>query len=427
MDRNERICVLGAGAAGISAATYLREAGFTRVTVLEKEERVGGKCRTHREGELNWELGAILATTDYATTLELMRRAGMEPWRKPRASRPPETAFEGGGVWDMARVFPGWVARSELPAALAQIARYQLLAPRWKAAFAPGHAGVPAELAAPVSTWIARHRMETLGKLWSIPYVSFGYGFYDEVPAAYALKYFDPGVTRALALKRKFFNWKEGVQTLWERLAAPLEVRTGMELGRVRRGASVEVSGAERRSGAPFRLEFDRLVVACPWDEVLAVSDASDDELALASRIRHTDYRVRLVRTEGMRVPSGFAPGRFSRAGLGLPMIWDERNRGTGTVAFYVLGDGSTPGSTIDANVEAEVLRLGGRVVETMARADWKYFPHVGPEDYAGGWYGRFEGLQGRNRTFVTGEIASFSTVERSARYSRDLVRRFFA
>jgi len=351
----------------------------------------------------------------------------MEPWRKPSVRREAEIAFEGDGVWDMARVFPGWVKPSELPAALAQMFRYHILAPRWKAAFAPGNAGVPTELAAPLSEWIGRHRMQKLGKLWSIPYVSFGYGFYDEVPAAYALKYLDPGVTRALAFKRKFFNWKEGVQTLWERLAAALEVRTGMDLARVRRGASVELSGTERRSGAPFRLEFDRLVVACPWDDFLAIADASDGERALASRIRHTDYRVRLVRTEGMRVPSGFAPGRFSRAGLGQPLIWDERNKGTGVVAFYVLGDGSTPGAAIDANMEAEVRRLGGRVVEIMARADWKYFPHVGPEDYSGGWYERFEALQGLDRTFVTGEIASFSTVERTARYSRELVRRFFA
>lgn len=124
MDRNERICILGAGAAGISAATYLREAGFERVTVLEKDDRVGGKCRTHREGALNWELGAILATTDYTTTLDLMRRAGMEPWRKGSAARRPETAFEDEGVWDMGRVFPGWVKPAELPAALAQMARF---------------------------------------------------------------------------------------------------------------------------------------------------------------------------------------------------------------------------------------------------------------------------------------------------------------
>src|SRR5689334_2397344 len=42
-----RFCVVGAGAAGISAADALRRRGHRSITVLEKDPaRVGGKCRT---------------------------------------------------------------------------------------------------------------------------------------------------------------------------------------------------------------------------------------------------------------------------------------------------------------------------------------------------------------------------------------------
>ena len=44
--RDARIVVVGAGAGGLCAAWYLKQAGFTRVQVLEKSPRVGGKCHS---------------------------------------------------------------------------------------------------------------------------------------------------------------------------------------------------------------------------------------------------------------------------------------------------------------------------------------------------------------------------------------------
>ncbi|MDT7663837.1 MAG: 1-hydroxy-2-isopentenylcarotenoid 3,4-desaturase, partial [Pseudonocardiales bacterium] len=45
-----RVAVVGAGAAGISAAFWLRRAG-AHVRVLEAGEQVGGRCRTvERDG-----------------------------------------------------------------------------------------------------------------------------------------------------------------------------------------------------------------------------------------------------------------------------------------------------------------------------------------------------------------------------------------
>lgn len=426
IDRNERIAIVGAGAAGISMALRLKDAGFRSVTVLEREAEPGGKCRTYREGGLNWELGAVLGTTDYYATLGLMRRAGVRPWRPPKPHRRVDESFIADGIWPCERLFPGWMSLGELPVGLVEMLRYHLLAPRYGAAFAPGHLGVPDELADSFQDWARRHRMSVLPKAFSIPYTTFGYGYYDESPAAYVLKFFEPGIVRALALKHKFFKWEEGVQTVWERLAAGLDVRYSLDIRRVRRGDGISIAGMERGSGAPFSFAFDRLVLACPLDEALGFMDAADEERALYGRILHKDYRVYLKRARGFRVPAGFAPARFDRSGEGKAMIWDERAPGSGVHTFYVLGDGRMSDDEIEAGLDRDIRFMGGEPGETLTKVRWKYYPHVSTDDYRAGWYGRFEALQGQRKTYACGEIASFSTIERVIRYSHELARRFF-
>ena len=41
-----RIAIVGAGPAGMSAAWFLKQNGYTNVRIFEKIERVGGKCLT---------------------------------------------------------------------------------------------------------------------------------------------------------------------------------------------------------------------------------------------------------------------------------------------------------------------------------------------------------------------------------------------
>lgn len=45
-NRNPKIVIVGAGAAGIAAASKLFEHGFKDVTILEAEDRIGGRIYT---------------------------------------------------------------------------------------------------------------------------------------------------------------------------------------------------------------------------------------------------------------------------------------------------------------------------------------------------------------------------------------------
>lgn len=55
---NTRILILGAGAAGMAAATKLWENGFHNLVVLEAENRIGGRINTIAYGNNVVDMGA---------------------------------------------------------------------------------------------------------------------------------------------------------------------------------------------------------------------------------------------------------------------------------------------------------------------------------------------------------------------------------
>ena len=74
--KDARICIVGAGPAGLSAAHALKTRGYTNVVVLEAQERVGGKCRTINFNGRSFDVGANYVTAAYSEVRKLARAFG---------------------------------------------------------------------------------------------------------------------------------------------------------------------------------------------------------------------------------------------------------------------------------------------------------------------------------------------------------------
>ncbi len=64
-----RICIIGGGPAGMSAAMYLEKNGYDNYQIYEKDNRVGGKClspmmkvidKDGKETMRSFEMGALI-------------------------------------------------------------------------------------------------------------------------------------------------------------------------------------------------------------------------------------------------------------------------------------------------------------------------------------------------------------------------------
>jgi predicted NAD/FAD-dependent oxidoreductase len=406
-----RIGIIGAGTSGLTAAHYLRRSGYERVTVLEQEPRVGGKCCSVTVDSRVYEMGAVMGTRDYATTLDLMDATDVQGG-----------PIEGFHCYDLEGRPTDLFPRRQVP----RLA-WQVLVPyawatqvRYRHVNDPGLSGLPRELSEPFAHFAKQHGLASLPVAFSPPFTAFGYGWFDEVPAAYVMKYIDMHMVEALVSPTRRLEWPDGVESLWSRLAAQNDVRTSTTVRRVTRGDTVRVQTDADE------LEFDTLILASPLHGALEFLDASPTEQRLFSQIRTYDYHVLLARISGLPEGSGLLPANFLAKRFGHALLWYHRGQGDPLYTVYVLSDGTMTPEEIERTCADDFEQLGARFEEVITTRRWRYFPHVTSDVMAAGFYDELEGLQGTDHTYYAGEIMSFATVEQCARYSRDLVSRFF-
>ena len=91
-----RICIIGAGPAGLSHAHYLKKAGYSNVELLEINGDVGGKSYSLTFNNRSFDLGANYLTPDYTHIMEMAREVGAKLYaeKKPIAFNPENGKFE---------------------------------------------------------------------------------------------------------------------------------------------------------------------------------------------------------------------------------------------------------------------------------------------------------------------------------------------
>lgn len=458
VDREARILILGAGPGGLSAAHFLSRHGFKNVTVFEKLGRVGGMCRSVTEDNQSFDLGAIFVSSAYREVLRMARCVGAELERFEGA-----TAFVYDETSQSAR-YHGLLPYVMGGSSLSAFCRFAGLCLRYlrkryrirKIFRRPGWAGIDAHpaLCVTFAEWLDHNGLEDLNRLFEIPVTTFGYGFLDEIPAPYVLRYMGIRTFLAMLFSSAPFarllpsflvaqRFRYGFQRFWERVAWDLNIRLNVDVKKIERreeGIFVkythpmqmlgdEVSHAEKHA------RFDYLIVACPLllEELESFLDLTEEERWFQSKTRFIPYAVASFEIADLVLPMPVA-FHLPLPSFDQPMIIAQQHRENELMTFYarLASSEPTPADELQLreNIERYIGALGGRINEQddwNSYDAWLYFKHVGVEEFRRHYFDRWEEAQGKNRTFFVGGLFDFDYVEGIVRYSRYLVEQHFA
>jgi len=261
-----RVAVVGAGAAGLTAADELTALGH-EVVVFEKENRAGGKVSSIPVGDIALEFGAVLVTEDdYPITLGYAERFGI-------SSVPTPVGFtlldESGNRIALQDFLQARYSATEIDAAAKN---YAAMLDRFAAFIdAPGLVSVPDDLTLPFSEFAERYGIGPVEDWMQALLTGFGYGYSETVPPAYYVKFLPflvkLGPSGLEARSGRIFPG--GFQSVLDALAATLDVRLGSEVTHIQRPPSgcpscqlrITVNGTKQ-------YWFDAVVIATPLNIV---------------------------------------------------------------------------------------------------------------------------------------------------------------
>ena len=475
MDKNVRIAIIGGGPAGLSAGMYLELKGYENYVIYEKTDHVGGKCHSPHMNGKRYEMGAIMGVPSYYAVHDVEVFAGVTHADGPKLHR---TYRLPNGKVDT-RFDKKLFNLPHLLRLKNQIKKFgEILETKYKGYDICGHRGVSEgryegyavtpgrepvsgvnpnlkDLSMPFNKFVEMNGVPLVKEIWVQPFTSFGYGYFDEIPAAYVLKYLD-FQTMMNFVNVNLWTWKEGTQSIYEALDRKLKhpALLNSKITKIVRGdkVTITVNGKEE--------VFDKLIITAPL-QVGTINnpvaqgldsylDVTDKERELFSKIDYERYDTMAFITKEEAYPeaSFYVVDNMTPETLGHGMVFYMRwaNEPSQPLVSYVLRKHKDPNESVEAykaRNELDYAKTQKTVLEDLdklgiapVKENGKdkivyemqsyYFPHVFSEDYAAGWYEKVEGMQGENNTFYAGEVMSFGDMDETIEYSRDLVERFF-
>jgi predicted NAD/FAD-binding protein len=275
--------------------------------------------------------------------------------------------------------------------------------------------------------WLAKYHLDHLKALLSPYYVSWGYGYLEQVSAAYVFKLLDfyiriLGRIYLFPQKNRPSSYLlEGYQKLFEIIAQPFELILGANITKIDRHQSIDIlCDGQKRS-------FDALILAAPFQKTAGFLDLVAKERALFGKIKTFNFYT--VTATVKNLPPDhliFIPNHLTSHRAGRMVSWYRRWPDRDVAVFYLLSHQHHSMDRLVTGLRSDLARVGAEMTKVLRCDHWNYFPHVPPPDFANGFYDQFEQMQGRRNTWYTGELLSFATVEHVVAYSRDLIERYF-
>ena len=412
--------IIGAGAAGLTAAQKLLEAGYQQITILEAASQAGGKCRSFQVDNLSFDLGAIIGVKSmYQPLLTRSKKYGLA------------TQAMRGFYIDPIN---GDIAR--MPESQASIRLYweglkyaSLLSGKFRNNTAET-VHLNSELCLSLSELAERYKLTNLELQMRPILAGMGYGFAEALPAAYTTQMIPlPYIVRS-AIQDQAFFWPAGTQKIWQCEAAELEeigvnILYNARVQKIMRGDVVRIW--LENSAEP--LSCDELIVAC--DPRLVQLDASAAEQGIFSKIQNVDYRVLVTRIEGL--PKANAPSAFclqdnlTQRRAGHPMMLVQKYPEQNIYLSYAFGTGLSQ-QEIKDRLATDVEAIGGRVTEYLHYQEWRnYFPHFAAASIQEGVFAALQQLQGQHHTSFVGEWTTVAMLPHIITHTESTIQKLLA
>lgn len=416
MERNSKIAVVGGGLCGLLIAEGLVRKGYENISLLEKNNRLGGKLYSIDYGGKSYELGAVFGLPSHFNLIELMERLNIKA-HGPRLSR---TNYNSQGKKVMS------IPKEDLGKFMEELERLPKVLSKYKSLENPNIVALEAPLMKTFSLWCKLNDFQVLKTVFTQYFTSFGLGYIEEVPAIYVLKTIGYRDLMSFMDVPDLYTWKEGVSILVHSLASKIKnIRLGQEVKDIGKspGGKLYIQTAYEE------IEFHKIIITAPLDKFSHLHIWDREMKENLESIKYQSFSVYTFIVENMPKGCGCMLDNLNLSREGHLSLWNTRwddLKARGLLTVYSYDQGKDYKKDSLKYIKEDLKKVGVEKPSLYRVKHWRHAPYLDPKVLEKGFYEKIESIQGRKNIFLAGEILSGVSMENSIRYSKYFLGKYF-
>lgn len=413
----KRIAIVGGGLSGLVLAEGLQSKGYKKVSLFEKEGRVGGKLETIDYRGKSYELGAIFGLPSYAYLKKFMDKHNIKG-DGPKLSR---TNYNAQGE----KITP--LPKGDIQGFVEELRRLPKILSDYKSLENSSLAGIEPDLMASFATWCDQHQLKTLQTVYTHYFTIFGLGSIEEVPAIYVLRIISFDHLMSFMEIPQFITWHQGVAVLAKSLEKKIkDIRLGQKIIDIQ-----EMAEGTLLVKTPYEsMVFDEVILAAPLEQFRHLEIWDRETRDYLGKIRYQNFNVYAFVIQGELKGCGSILENLSEDRKGHILLWDARwpnkQEGEQLVILYAYHPPEDSPKTALEYIQEDLAQLGIAEARLYQCRQWRHCPYVDSKTLQQGFYDKMEAIQGKGHIYLSGEIMNTLSIENAIKNSQHLLDRFF-
>lgn len=457
--KDDRICIVGAGIAGVYMAYLLKKRGYNNIVLIEKNDWVGGKCHTQVLNQIPHDLGgSMFDLRSYKDVMQIIKEYHLEDeiiatpiemnnyLYKGKICSVDDILLRKDNEEGKLSIFVKFYRKIKFYLACKKYIRlHKKIFPDQQYPFKD-----QPDLKLINMTFyefLKNNDLLMLANFFRFVF-TFQYTYLETTPALYGLIWCHAEmieeILESTRQKRPFiYRLKHGFQPFVEKLAekSGAKIWLNFNIKSIVRNDVITLTGEYHSQSQT--VDFDFLIIACGIKKSLAFLDATDEEKTIFSTQHYTHPVMSVFTAKNnacvLKAASNYwydivfpeASSYKMKAELikehAKILHIDARNEKGEKERVYITfepnhGQGEMNKEKAQSDLKADLAAKGFEAPRLLAQCSWDYFPAFDQEGINKGYPWKILAMQGNHKTWYIGDSVSFESIRDVMKYDQMLI-----
>lgn len=379
-----RVAIIGAGFCGMLAAYQLEKKGID-VTVYEKEEYIGGHCRTLVNSDFYVELGTVFS---FSTSIKaLLFDLDVEFTQQYTYRNFVNDQFEK----------VEHLSREEVAALIEELSRLEKILKSYMPHIGSSNYGyIHEDLLLPLYDFLNYYDLNIIGQVIAPHLSSYGFGDIKEIQAYYTFNVFDMNTIYSLIRGEKLLFINKGFSEIIHKLSQNIsDIRYAVEV------VNVEMIQDKVKVETSYGFDwYDRVLITTKLPRDVIKDDIYNQ---LMKKIDTNPYVTCVYDVDNKKIVTTYFKAHLGKKDK-IQFFHTYKQNDKSILVTYAYG---TVNKALINGITADIEKTGIKVNHLITAKQWYLFPHLKAHNLSSDFYKDINERQKSSRICLIGSLVS--------------------